>query len=130
MNTHITNQQRNELLKFQQGELDAVIIYQKLAGAVKNPDHKETFRKIAADEGKHAAILRKYSGEHLTPKKIKAFIILMLYKIIGFNQLLGLLIKGEEQAAVKYASYLALFPLIHEIISDEDNHAKLMSKMK
>lgn len=121
----MTSKQKGKLLKAQQGELDGVIIYRKLAEIVKDKDIKDKFLKIAADEGKHAAILKAYTGEVLKPKSIKAKIVITIYKALGNNFTLNLLANGELKAAKNYNELAQDFPNIQKIIKDEKKHAEI-----
>ena len=128
--TEITKEEKEQLIKAQQGELDAVILYRKLAEITKETINKETFLKIAADEGKHACILRKYTGENLEPKKIKALVVTCIYKVFGVKFTLKVLEKGELKAAKKYSTIVKKFPNIQGIIKDENLHGKLIRNMR
>ena len=66
------------ILKSQQGELDAVLMYNALAKAVKDPKDAETFRRLAADEGRHASVFKNISGQKLTARKGKAILLPIL----------------------------------------------------
>lgn len=72
----ITAEERKVLLKSQQGELDAVKMYNALAKVVKNSRDAETFRQLAAEEGHHAAVFKAMTNEVLKPKSTKAIVIL------------------------------------------------------
>lgn len=118
-----------QLMKAQQGEMDAVILYRKLADLVDDAEKKKDLFKIAADEGKHAAILRRYTGEVLRAKEGKAFIVTVMYKLFGLNFVLKLLSRGEFKAAKEYSLFAKDFPNIKEIIQDEALHGELMRSM-
>lgn len=62
---------REELLRSQQGELDAVLIYQRLAKVVKTDKERETFLQLAKKEGRHASVFHAYTQKALKPKKRK-----------------------------------------------------------
>ena len=124
-----TKEERKQLIKSQQGELDAVILYRKLSEITKKVENKKTFLKIAADEGKHAVILKKYTGENLKAKNLKAIIINILYKVCGAKFTLKMIGKGEFKAAKDYLSLAEKFPNIKEIIKDENLHGELMVSM-
>jgi rubrerythrin len=47
----ITKKDMKVLLKAQQGELDAVLMYNALAEAAKHQKDKDTFRQLAKEEG-------------------------------------------------------------------------------
>ncbi|AWV80317.1 MULTISPECIES: ferritin family protein [Clostridium] len=117
-------------MKAQQGELDAVIVYKKLSSILKEEEYKKTFLSIAADEGKHAAILKKYTEEKLIPKKLKANFVYIIYSIFGLKFTLGILEKGEFKAAEAYLPLQDKFKAIKEILDDEKRHGELMNNMK
>lgn len=58
----MTKKDRKVLLKAQQGELDAVLMYNALTAAVKRKKDARTFRQLAAEEGHHAAVFKKLTG--------------------------------------------------------------------
>ncbi len=129
--THIEikEKDKNQLIKAQQGELDAVVLYRKLSVMTKEIKNKEIFLKIAADEGKHASILRRYTGEKLEPKHFKTLIVTIIYKVFGEKYLLKTIGKGEFKAAKNYLSLVMKYPDIQVIIDDEYLHGNLISKM-
>lgn len=101
---------RKILLKSQQGELEAVLMYQALAEVVKDTKDADTFRKLAAEEGHHAAVFHGLTNENLKPKKTLAILMPILYKIIGKKRLYPLIAKGEYAAAENYAPVAKNFP--------------------
>jgi len=118
------------LMKAQQGELDAVLLYQSLAKLTKNSKVKEKFTQIAADEGKHASILRSYTDKNLKPKKTKALIVSFIYKTLGHSLTCKLLSKGELNAVPNYQKMLGDFPRLKEIMDDELRHANITSECR
>lgn len=125
----MTKEQKIKLLKSQQGELNAVLIYQRLAKITKHKKGKEVFSEIAADEGKHAAILKSYTNEILKPKGTKAKLVGFLYKLLGHNFVIGLLEKGELKSIDNYKPLKDEFPKIQQIIEDELRHAEMAKSL-
>ncbi len=117
-----SDKDRNILLKSQQGELDAVLMYQALAEVVKDTKDADTFRKLAAEEGHHAAVFHGLTNENLKPKKTLAILMPILYKIIGKKRLYPLIAKGEYAAAENYAPVVEKFPVIESVRKDETRH--------
>ena len=113
---------RKILLKSQQGELDAVLMYQALAEVAKDTKDADTFRKLAAEEGHHAAVFHGLTNENLKPKKTLAILMPILYKIIGKKRLYPLIAKGEYAAAENYAPVVEKFPVIESVRKDETRH--------
>ncbi len=60
------------LLKSQQGELDAVLMYEALAKVVKDRRDSDTFKQLASEEGHHASVFRNLTKQTLKPKKDKS----------------------------------------------------------
>lgn len=120
---------RNILLKSQQGELDAVLMYQALAEVVKDTKDADTFRKLAAEEGHHAAVFHGLTNENLKPKKTLAILMPILYKIIGKKRLYPLIAKGEYAAAENYAPVVEKFPVIESVRKDETRHGDTVASL-
>ena len=118
----ITAEERKVLLKSQQGELDAVKMYNALAKVVKEPAEAETFRQLAAEEGHHAAVFKAMTNEVLKPKNTKAIVIPMLYRVIGKKTLYPIIARKEFDAAKKYEPVAARFPEVEAVKNDEQRH--------
>lgn len=126
---NMTLDEKKKLIKLQQGELDAVLMYQRLAVLSKNQKHKEVLLKIAADEGKHSAIAKKYTGENLAQGTKLASIIGFIAKLIGLNLTFKLLAKAEFKAKDMLSPLTEKFPEIHEVIKDEEEHGRLLTSL-
>ena len=118
----ITKEERNVLRKAQQGELDAVKMYNALAKTVKDPKDAETFRQLAAEEGRHATVFKELTDEVLKPKSTKAVALPILYRVIGKKKLYPIIAKGEYDAVKKYEPVAARFPVVESVKNDEQRH--------
>ncbi|WP_159517768.1 ferritin family protein [Sunxiuqinia indica] len=125
----MTKEQKEKLVRAQQGELNAVLIYQRLAKITKHNNGAKVFLEIAADEGKHAAILKSYTNEVLKPEATKAKLVGFLYKLLGHNFVIGLLEKGELKSIDSYQPLKDDFPKIQQIIDDELRHAEMAKSL-
>lgn len=83
----MTQQQKKELLRSQQGELDAVLMYQRLAKIVKTEEERAVFMQLSKEEGRHASVFHRYTKEALKPGKAKSYLIAVLYYVLGRNRL-------------------------------------------
>lgn len=110
------------LLKAQQGELDAVLMYNALADVVRDAGDAETFRALAAEEGHHAAVFRGLTQRVLKPKKTKAILLPLLYRAIGKKRLYPLIAKGEYSAENTYAPVAERYPEVQSVKADEKRH--------
>ena len=117
------------LLKSQQGELDVVLMYQALADVVKDKNDAATFRKLAAEEGHHAAVFHKLTRKNLKPKKTLAFFMPILYKVIGKKRLYPKIVNGEYKAYENYAPVAKKFPEIESVREDEKRHGDMVASL-
>lgn len=123
----MNEQQIKQLIQFQQAELDAVVFYQQLAKAMKDSESTSLFLQIAADEGGHAAIIRKYTQAKLTPSTTKARLVVLLYRLIGLKKLLRILSSGEKKASLSYQAFLTDYPALEQVANEELKHAELLA---
>ena len=119
---------KKQLLKSQQGEIDAVLVYQKLADRVakNHPAIHETLMKIGSDEGRHANMLRKITGETLKPKATLSNIVYCLTYLIGKKRTLQFLAKTEHKALETYKPFAAEYPELETMRLDEGRHGDLL----
>lgn len=115
---------KEQLIKYQQGELDGVLVYQKLAELVPGEEIKRKLLELAADEGRHAGILRKYTNEVLTPNDEGAKAIEAAYKQYG-NKIFAQIAEAEDKGGDMYAPLVNDIPEAKSIIQDELKHARV-----
>lgn len=125
----LTPQEKQSLLKSQQGELDAVLMYQKLAQAVKHPREADCFRQLAAEEGGHAAVFFHLTQTKLEPKKTLAVVVPLLYRILGKKRVYPIIAKSEYGAADGYAHLTERFPAVAQIQNDETRHGDMVRSL-
>lgn len=118
----MTEEDRKILLKSQQGELDAVLMYNTLADACSDPLDRATFQQLAREEGHHASVFHQLTGKTLKPKKGQAVLVSMLYRIIGKKKLYPKIAQGEYDAAKNYAPVIQKFSEIESVQKDEQRH--------
>ncbi|MDS0527637.1 response regulator [Clostridium sp. SHJSY1] len=75
---------------------------------VKPINMNEMILRVAADKGRPASIIKKYTGEDLMPKKRLSFLVIgMCLKFI-----LNILSKGEFNRAVSYSNISKKFQIL------------------
>lgn len=114
------------LLKSQQGELDAVLMYQAISKRIKDPELKKIILDIASDEGRHAATFFKLTGVTLKPRKFKAILLPILMFLFGKKLVFKVIADQEHEAAYKYAPIVKLYPEVMSVLVDEDIHGDRM----
>ena len=118
----LTDEQKKILLAAQQGELSAVLMYNALAKAVKDPADAETFRTLAAEEGGHAAVFKALTQEVIKPKRTKAILLPLLVRLLGRKRVYPMIARGEYAAVKKYEPVVAQFPQVESVKNDEQRH--------
>jgi len=119
------------LLGSQQGELDAVPMYLNLSKKFekKNPQVAEILKEMAADEGKHAAVFRKLSGEVLKPKMLQAKAVPILMNLLGKKLVFKIIAKLEYNTYDSYGKWVEKYPDILKVQADEKKHGDLAMKI-
>ena len=119
---NITSPQMEILKNAQQGEIDAVLMYEKLAAVVKDPKDKAAFERLAGDEARHADVFFKYTGATIKANPAKSILVPMLYRTIGREKVYPIIAKAEYEAAEKYKGIIADFPEVKAVMNDETHH--------
>lgn len=129
MDQNVINQYMDELLFAQQGELDAVLMYNKLAEKVKDANDAATFKQLAAEEGRHASVFHAYTKKVLQPKKTKAVFVPLMYSIVGRKVLYPIIAKQEYAAGEKYKKLVGIFPDVESVLNDEIRHGDTVNAL-
>ncbi|UKK49973.1 rubrerythrin [Prevotella sp. E13-17] len=116
-----------ELLRSQQGELDAVLMYQRLAKLAKTSKERDAFVQLAKEEGRHASVFHAYTKVALKPKKTMSRLIVILYYLMGKKRLYRMMADGEYKAAVGYEHLIAEYPEVESVKNDEHRHGNILS---
>ncbi|MBE6741150.1 MAG: rubrerythrin [Ruminococcaceae bacterium] len=124
------SQDKKAFIGFQQGELNAVLMYRKFAEITKNPEWRELYLEAAKDEGRHAAILSKYTGETLQPKEFQANLLGFLYRIMPKKIVHFGVSKGEYAGGNGYRPYVGdKYPEISKMMEDEYRHGDIFKAL-
>lgn len=126
----MNKEQKSILLKLQQGELDGVVLYKKLSELEELKEIKNELLQMAADEGRHAAILRTYTGEVLQPSDELANRIIHMFKAVGREKVLEALAEGEFKGGPTYEKLGETFEKLKNIAEDEINHGNMLLRLK
>lgn len=128
MEETMNKDQKRVLIKSQQGELDAVPMYLRLSEIAKDQKLKAIFKQLAAEEGKHAAVFYKLTGEKLKPKMLKARMLPILQKVLGWKLLIKIISKAEYSAYKTYEPVVKMFDEVESVRNDEKRHGDILRK--
>ena len=120
---------RARLLKAQQGELDGVATYLRLAELVSNETDAEAFKRLAADEGRHAAVFKQYTGEVLRPKKLQSTAVAAAYLLLGKRILYPIIARFEYSAVPGYEQLMEDYPDVESVKDDEKRHGDTLKAL-
>lgn len=121
-NAGITPSQFKTLLKAQQGEADAVLMYKKLAGKVRDEADRKAFLRLADDEARHESVFYAYTDKTVKANPAKSIIVPLMYKTLGREKAYMVIAQGEYDAADKYKDVVRDFPEVEEVMNDEVHH--------
>jgi VIT1/CCC1 family predicted Fe2+/Mn2+ transporter/rubrerythrin len=130
---HLTPEERARSLANLKLERDAVVLYDRLAEIEKQPDRAAAFRRIAANERRHAEIWANRLGEAgatvppVSGPRARVRLIILVARLFGTNAVADLVraLEGDEEEA--YASQLT--PETASIAADEREHAEIWDRL-
>lgn len=118
----MTAQQMQSLVNSQQGEEDAVYMYEQLAKVVRDEADRAAFLRLAGDEKRHSDVFKKYTGMDIKANPQKGTFVPLMYKVLGKKKVYPIIAKGEYSAAEKYKHIIDDFPEVVEVMNDEVHH--------
>ena len=126
-NENISNEaDLQALIKSQQGEIDAVLMYQRIADKIADQKTKDEILQTATDEGRHGAVFRELTGVLLKPRKTKAILVPCLMSVIGKRRTFKLIAGQEYAAESKYEEIVTKYPSVVAVQKDEHMHGDRM----
>jgi rubrerythrin len=126
---NLTEQQKKELIKLQQGELTGEIIYSKLATKVKNSVDVETLQRIAKEEHQHSEVFRSLTGVDTKGADYIGLMMGIMFSLLGPKKLFSMTAQGQYDAAKKYESWVKQFPSLEKVITEEKQHGDTLSEL-
>lgn len=125
----MTQDEKKRLLSAQQGELNAVLMYRKFASITKDEKLKKIFLEAAADEGRHASLLAKYTEEKLQPKNTMANLLGIMYRVLPKKIIFFAMYKGEYAGGDGYKPLLDKYPEFEDMRNDEYRHGNTFKNL-
>ncbi len=112
---------RERLIRYQQDELTSAVVYARMASREKD-QNRSVLLRMAAEEKRHAATFRQYSGVDVTHSRIRAAWYAFLSWLLGFTFVVQIMEKGETLTAGDYHSLVDEIPEMRTIILEEEQH--------
>jgi len=118
----ITPEQKEPLLILQKEEINGFHTYSRLAGMVKDSANSRVLKRIAAEEQKHYAIWKIYTGLDVKPDWWNIRFFFWVSRLFGLTFGIRLMELGEEKVQKVYQSLLDAIPEAAQVLADEEKH--------
>ncbi len=109
---------------FQRDEATAVVIYDKLSTMIKDEHNSVILARIAAEEAGHYDIFKTRTGQDAFPRKIYAWWVIFLARLLGITFALKLLEKVEETAQKAYSDIIENDSDLKQMLEEEEQHER------
>lgn len=119
----------NKLISAQQGEVNAALMYREFARLTNDAELNKIFLDSSADEGKHAALLSKYTNQKLKPNTNQAKLLGIMYKLLPKKVIFYAMYKGEYSGGNGYKAILNEYPEFEDMMNDEYRHGNIFKNM-
>lgn len=118
-----------KFISSQKGEINAALMYKEFAGITKNEKLKKAFLEAAADEGRHATILSKYTKKKIKPQPAFAKLLGIVYRVLPKKMLMPIISKGEVAGGDGYKPFIKEYPEFEQMMNDEYKHAEIFKNI-
>jgi vacuolar iron transporter family protein len=120
---------RRDIIRFQREERTGKLLYEKLAGVIKDEANAKALRGIAQAEGEHYEFWKKLSGVESAPYHGKVNFYFFLARTLGLTFALKLMEKGENVTADAYRRVAHLVPGAEKVGAEEEAHEEALLGM-
>jgi len=120
---------REQVLKFQRTEITEHHIYARLAKKVNSPENTQIMERIAQDELRHYNEWKRYSQQDIQPDWPKVWWYYLISRIFGYTFGIKLMEQGEKEAQHNYAHIASAIPDANRLQHEEDVHEEQLIGM-
>ena len=125
----LTPELRQQLLNWQQSEINGAHIYRHLAQEMKEPGNQEVLQEIAQAEQRHYNLWRHYTKTEVKPQRHIIAFYSLLTRVFGFTFAIRLLEQGEAQSQAGYSQMIGSIPEAEAVMREEDAHEEALIGM-
>ncbi|MBQ3134989.1 MAG: VIT1/CCC1 transporter family protein [Oscillospiraceae bacterium] len=129
MNQHVSETALAVIKKMQQNESNESVIYEKIAGFVKDEKNKQTLLRLAEEEAAHCQVWEGYTGIKMKPRRGKVFWYTLLARVLGFTFAVKLMERGEGNAQSEYEMLAEEVEESVRIRQQEEEHEQALLAM-
>ncbi|MDD3039229.1 VIT1/CCC1 transporter family protein [Bacteroides sp.] len=125
---NVSKQDIEKFIRFQRNEITESIVYERLASIEKDENNRKVLHQIATEEKSHYAILKKYTGQDITPDRKRIARFYFLAHIFGITFTIKLMESSEQNAHHNYEKYTN-FPDLQRLARDEEVHEQRLIEL-
>jgi VIT1/CCC1 family predicted Fe2+/Mn2+ transporter len=129
MTSPIDEALKARLLIAQKNEITEHHIYQNLASRIRDAHNRDVLGRIAQEEYGHYSLWKEYTGEEVSPDRLKIGVYSLITRVFGLTFGIKLMEKGEDRSQVTYAEIRDVIPDAARILADEEEHEQLIIGM-
>ena len=129
METTLSAELKKHLLAMQQDEITGSILYGKIADRQKDAQNKQTFQEISRAERGHYETWKAYTGQDVSPKRVKIALFLLLSRILGVTFTIKFFEKGEDVGIGLLRAIERELPEARRVIAEEEEHERKLMEM-
>ncbi len=118
----LTARLKSQLKAWQRAEITGYHTYLWLANSIKDEHNRQVVVRIAHQEMEHYHTFRAYTGEDVSPDRIKIWFFYPIARVLGLTFGIKLLEQEEERVQRAYAEVLNSIPEIAEVVREEEEH--------
>ncbi|MBQ6266471.1 MAG: rubrerythrin [Clostridia bacterium] len=104
-------------------------MYRALAAVAQDARDAAVFRRLAADEARHAKVFESLTQSVMIPKKKLSLLVPLLYRTLGRRRVYAVIADQEQDAAKNYEALAADFPAVKEVQADEVRHGNMVAAL-
>jgi VIT1/CCC1 family predicted Fe2+/Mn2+ transporter len=125
----LTADLRDRLRKVQRNEITEYHIYTRLARILPDPANGKVLERVGADELRHYHEWKSYTGEDVSPDRLKVAFYVCISRVFGFTFGVRLMEMGEGTAQSNYDEIARTIPEASRIRDDEHEHEERLLEM-
>jgi len=118
----ISEEVRQNILRFQATEITEYHIYKRLAKRIKSAENAKVLNQIAEDELRHYNGWKKYTNEEVQPRWFFVWFYYIVSMVFGFTFGVKLMEMGEEKAQGNYEAVSKIIPEAKQYHDEEEAH--------
>lgn len=122
MKATLTQQQINQILKFQKAEITEYHIYNILSKKTKDVHNAQILQQIADEEHRHYNLLKRYTQLEVKPSKVFIAWYRILSMFFGITFTIKLMEGGENKAQGAYNEISDQIAEVEQILNEEKEH--------